>query len=152
MSTLRFDPLRELLNVEKEFSRIFNNFSGSRVSEGSSDKEAENAVWAPLTDISEDKDNFYLSLDLPGVKREEVKLSFQDGSLIISGERKTEHEAGDKTHHRIEKTYGKYYRSYKMPANIQVEKISAEFKEGVLSVVIPKPEEIKPKSIEISVK
>ncbi len=148
MTLMRFNPTRDLLNFEREVNRLFNSI-GFPKKDG--EEELENAVWSPLTDISEDKDNFFLKLDLPGVPKEDVKISFNNGQLCISGERKQEKEEKEKTYHRVERTYGKYYRSFTLPKEIKVNDISAEFKDGQLSVVIPKAEEIKPKELEIKV-
>jgi HSP20 family protein len=91
-------------------------------------------------------------MDLPGVSKENLKLNFNDGELIISGERKQEKEDKDSKYHRIERSYGKYYRSFTLPQTIQADKINAEFKDGQLTVTVPKSEEAKPKELEIKVK
>ncbi len=107
-------------------------------------REYDNAVWMPLTDISEDNDNFYLKADLPGIKKEDVKISYTDGTISISGERSQEKETKEKKFHRIERSYGKYYRSFNVPAEIKEDKIKAEFKDGQLTITIPKADEVKP--------
>jgi len=113
--------------------------------------EYENAVWMPLTDVAEDNDNYYLKADLPGIKKDDVKISYTNGNLSISGERAQEKESKDKQYHRIERSYGKYYRSFRLPEKIKEDKINAEFKDGQLNVTIPKAEEVKPKEIAIKV-
>ncbi len=105
----------------------------------------------PLTDIVETKDNYVFKLDIPGVKKEDVKISFVNGTLSISGERKQEKESKDSRLHRIERTYGSYYRSFTLPQQIKEDKIEAEFKDGALTITVPKAEEAKPKEIEIKV-
>jgi HSP20 family protein len=146
--------MRDLVDFEREFGRMFNSlenrFGISRSKE--EDAEYENAVWMPLTDIYEDKDKYSLKLDLPGIKKEDVKISFVDGKLSISGERAQESEHKDSKCHRIERSFGKYYRSFSLPENIQSDKINAEFNNGQLSITVPKAEEAKPKEIEIKVK
>ncbi len=153
MSIVKWNPTRELLNVEREFNRLFNSL-GSRfgLMESSDIEEYENAVWTPLTDITEDKDNFVLRLDLPGVNKDEVKISYVDGMLNISGERKQEKETKDAKFHRMERAYGKYFRSFSLPSKINENKIDAEFKDGQLIITVPKAEEAKPKEIPIKVK
>lgn len=153
MAVVKWNPTRELLNVEREFNKLFNSL-GSRFGfiEAAEDGEYENAVWMPMTDITEDKDNFTLRLDLPGVKKEDVKISFTDGQLSISGERKQEKETGDSKYHRVERAYGKYYRSFVLPSKIKEDKIEAEFKDGQLVITVPKAEEAKPKEIPIKIK
>ena len=152
MAIVRFNPVRDLLDVEREFNRMFSNF-GSKfgIAKKDGDEEYENAVWMPLTDIYEDKDNYKIKADLPGIKKSDVKISYSDGELSISGDRVQELETKDSKCHRVERTFGKYYRSFTLPKEIKEDKIKAEFKDGQLTVTIPKADEVKPKEIEISV-
>ena len=152
MAIVRFNPVRDLLDVEREFNRMFSNL-GSRfgIAKKDGDEEYENAVWMPLTDIYEDKDNYKIKADLPGIKKSDVKISYSDGELSISGERVQELETKDAKCHRVERTFGRYYRSFTLPKEIKEDKIKAEFKDGQLTVTIPKADEVKPKEIEISV-
>lgn len=154
MTLVRWNPGRELLNLEKEFSKMFNEMeSRFGFNKGKrDDDEYENAVWSPLTDIRETNDKYEVHLDLPGVEKENVKISYTDGQLSISGERKQEKEEKDSKYHRIERAYGKFYRSFTIPKLVIADKIDAEFKNGSLKVVIPKAEEAKPKELEIKVK
>ena len=105
----------------------------------------------PLTDIYEDKDNYIIKADLPGLKKDDVKISYNNGQLEISGERTQEQEIKDAKCHRIERSFWKYYRSFTIPKEIKDEKIKAEFKDGQLTITIPKAEDVKPKEIEIKV-
>ena len=153
MSIVRWNPARELLNMEREFNKLFNVF-GKRIgtSESGNGEEYENAVWMPLTDIKEDKENYFVMLDLPGISKNDVKVSYADGQLSISGERKQEKESNDSKFHRVERTYGRYYRSFTLPQQVKEDKIEAEFKDGQLTVTVPKAEEAKPKELEIKIK
>jgi HSP20 family protein len=153
MAIVRWNPARELLNIEREFGRVFNNFE-KRFGFGNGGDEVEeyeNAVWSPLTDISENKNNFILKMDLPGISKNDLKISYSDGQLNISGERKQEKEDKDSKYHRLERSYGKYFRSFTLPAIIQEDRIDAEFKDGQLTITVPKAEEAKPKELEIKV-
>ncbi len=153
MTLIRWNPSRDLMDVEREFGKLFNSFN-RRFGFDDGDQnteELENAVWSPLTDISESKDEYLLKMDLPGVTKNDLKLSYEDGELKISGERKQEKEDKESKYHRIERTYGKYFRSFTLPKQIQAENIKAEFKDGQLKVIIPKAEEAKPKELEIKV-
>lgn len=154
MTLVKFNPMRDLVDFEREFSRMFNSLENRFGISKSKDtgEEYENAVWMPLTDIYEDKENYTLKVDLPGSKKEDVKISFTNGRLSISGERVQESETKDAKCHRIEKSYGKYFRSFNLPELIQADKINAEFKDGQLTITVPKAEEAKPKEIEIKVK
>jgi HSP20 family protein len=153
MSIVRWNPARELLDMEREFSKLFNVF-GKRIgfSESDSKDEYDNAVWMPLTDIKEDKDNYFVMLDLPGVAKDDVKVSYADGQLSVSGERKQEKESKDSKFHRVERVYGRYYRSFSLPQTVKEGKIEAEFKDGQLTITVPKAEEVKPKELEIKIK
>lgn len=153
MTLVKFNPMRDLVDFEREFNRMFNALeSRFGITRNKEDEEYENAVWMPLTDIYEDKDKYTLKIDLPGIKKDDVKISYVDGRLSISGERVQESEQKDAKWHRIERSFGKYYRSFNLPEHIQEDKINAEFKDGQLTVTVPKAEEAKPKEIEIKVK
>lgn len=152
MLLTRWNPTRDLLNVEREFNRLFNSLSGTFGNKVNDNEEYENAVWSPLTDISENKDNFILKIDLPGMTKNDVKISFANGQLTISGERKDERIENDTQYHRIERVYGKYFRSFTLPKEVKADNISAEFVNGQLTITVPKAEEIKPKEIEVKVK
>ena len=153
MSIVRFNPVRDLLSVEREFNRLFKTFDERFGIRRGDDQENgyENAVWTPLTDIYEDKDNFTIKADLPGLKKDDVKISYTDGQLVISGERLQEKETKDAKWHRVERSFGKYFRFFSLPKEIKQDNIKAEFKDGQLTITIPKAEEVKPKEIEIKV-
>lgn len=153
MTLVRFNPINDLLQVEKEFSRIFNDFEKrfGFFNDKSLEQGDENLMWLPLTDIYEDNDNFKLKLDLPGVEKEDVKITFTDNQISISGERKQINESENSKYHRIERNYGKFYRSFDLPKEIEQDKISAEFKNGQLTITIPKSEKAKPQSIEVKI-
>ena len=155
MSIVRFNPMRDLVNIEREFGSIFNNFE-KRFGFGVVDKETEqeynNAVWMPLTDVSEDENKYYLKLDLPGIKKEDVKINYHNGQLAISGERKQESEEKTVKYHRVERTFGKYFRSFTLPEKIKENEIDAEFNNGQLRITIPKSEEARNRQIEVRIK
>jgi HSP20 family protein len=153
MTLIRFNPMRELVEVEREFNKIFSDFDRRFGFSRRRDEENEldEATWAPLTDIYEDNDNFQVKLDLPGVEKEDVKISYSDGQISISGERKQDIENENYKYHRVERSYGKFYRSFDLPKEISEEKISAEFKNGQLNIIIPKSEKAKPRMIDVKV-
>jgi HSP20 family protein len=153
MAIIRFNPVRDLINVEREFNRMFRTFENRFGVSKNDDSENgyENAVWMPLTDIYETKDGYTIKADLPGMKKDDVKISYTDGQLSISGERVQEQETKDAKCHRVERTYGKLYRSFNLPNEIKEDKIKAEFKDGQLTITIPKADEVKPKEIDIKV-
>ena len=109
------------------------------------------AEWAPLVDITEDPKEYVIKAELPEVKKDEIKIGVQNDVLVISGERKYEKEEKDKKYHRIERAYGSFSRSFTIPEDADPEKVSAEFKEGVLQIHLPKSDRAKPKSIAVKV-
>jgi len=152
MTLVRWNPARELLDVDREFKKIFNSFENKfGFRKDQDNEEYESAVWMPLTDIVETIDSYNLKLDLPGVEKKDVKISFSNGELQISGERKEEKEDKGSKFHRVERSFGKYYRSFRLPEKIKDNDIKAEFKNGSLNILIPKADEVKPKEIEIKV-
>jgi HSP20 family protein len=125
----------------RDVDRLFDAFFGG-------DREGARQ-WVPPMDLVEADDHFLLKADLPGLGEEDVKIEVQDGTLRISGERKAEQESRERGWYRIERSYGSFARSLTLPEGVNPEAISAEFDRGVLSVRIPKPEERKPRRIEI---
>jgi HSP20 family protein len=107
--------------------------------------------WAPALDVHEDKDSFVVRTELPGLKREDIEVSLHDGALLISGERKAETKQEGVDVHRQERYYGKFQRALTLPTPVAADKIKAQYKDGVLTVTLPKVEEAKPKQIDISV-
>jgi HSP20 family protein len=125
-----------LSNLQDELDRLF---------------ESPSKGWAPALDIHEDKDSFVVRTELPGLKREDIEVSLHDGALIISGERKVEKVAEDVEVHRQERYFGKFQRALTLPTPVAADKIKAQYKDGILTVTLPKVEEAKPKQIDISV-
>ncbi|NIA29545.1 MAG: Hsp20/alpha crystallin family protein [Calditrichaeota bacterium] len=112
-------------------------------------REDDSVVWTPRMDIKETKDAFEISADLPGLKKEDVKISLKDGVLTISGERKYENEKKDQDKYYMERVYGNFSRSFSLPADVKDKEIKANLKNGVLTLSLPKAEKVKPKEIEI---
>lgn len=106
--------------------------------------------WAPALDVHEDKDSFSIRAELPGMKREDIEVTLQDGALVISGERKEEKVGEETTVHRQERYYGKFTRVLTLPAAVSGDKVKAQYKDGILTVTLPKAEEAKPKAITVS--
>jgi len=152
MALVKWNPAKDLLDLEREFNKMFNRYNDKFGLEKELDEEFENAVWSPLTDIVENDNEYVMKMDIPGVKKEDVKISYSNGEIRISGERKHEEEKKDAKYHRVERTFGKYYRSFLLPDHIKEDKIEAEFKDGQLTITVPKADEIKPKEIAVKVK
>ena len=109
------------------------------------------AEWAPLVDISEDDKEYLIKAELPEVKKEDVKVTAEQGTLTIMGERKFEKEEKGKKYHRVERCYGSFGRSFSLPDDASPGKVSAEFKDGVLTVHLAKDEKAKPQYVEVKV-
>jgi HSP20 family protein len=107
------------------------------------------ADWAPSVDISETEGEYHLKAELPEVKKEDVSVMVQNGVLTLQGERKQEREEKGRKYHRVERSYGCFMRSFSLPDHVDETKIKAEFKDGVLHLLLPKSEKTKPKAIEV---
>jgi HSP20 family protein len=144
----RLDRWKELEDMEKRLS----TYLGRPAVQTETGKEAMTvAEWSPLVDITEDDKEYLIKADLPEVKKDDVKLTVQDDVMSISGERKYEKEEKGKKYHRIERAYGSFMRSFTLPEDADGSKVSADYKDGVLKVHLPKSEKAKPKSIEVKV-
>lgn len=135
---------RSLNTLQREIDRMFDNFF--QPSEGNNEDQS---VWAPRTDLVETDENFRIHLDLPGVKREDVTVNFQDNQLRISGERHHTANAENEEYVRVERAHGRFYRAFTLPRTANPEAIAASYEDGVLTVTVPKHEEQKPRRIEI---
>lgn len=124
-----------------EFTRLFNTLW---------EAPAASRHWVPEMDLVESDEHYLLKADLPGMKQDDVSIEFNDGTLTISGERKAEYERKDKGFFRLERSFGRFSRSLTLPEGIDPGKIEASFHDGVLDVVIPKPEQRKPRRIEVA--
>ena len=109
------------------------------------------AEWAPTVDITEDEKNYIIKAELPDVKKEDVHVRVENGVLTITGERKAEKEEKNKKYHRVERSYGSFARSFTLPENVEAEKVSAAYKDGLLTVTVAKSEKAQPKQIEVKV-
>jgi len=146
MSIMRWCPAKDLLNVQAEMNKLFDEFFGRTPARF----EGE-GMWAPGVDISETKDVIIVVAEVPGMKKEDIKVTVQDNILTLKGEKKQEKEEKETNYHRIERGYGSFVRSLELPTTVQVDKIKAYYKDGVLHITLPKAEEVKPKELSISV-
>ncbi|HSA84949.1 MAG TPA: Hsp20/alpha crystallin family protein [Nitrospira sp.] len=148
MALVRWDPFRELEEVSDRLNRMFAR-PAARTSNGNETMIV--ADWTPSVDISETESEYQIKAEIPDVKKEDVKVTVEDGVLTIQGERKQEKEEKGKKFHRIERSYGSFVRTFSLPDVIEEEKVKAEFKDGVLNLHLPKSEKAKPKAIEVKV-
>lgn len=139
----RWDPFRDLARLQEEMNRLFE--------ERTPFKAGESVGWTPLADIYEDDDALTLRFELAGVDPSKVDIRFENGVLTLKGERKMESEEKKDNYHRVELSYGTFTRSFTLPATVDAEKIKAESKNGILTVVLPKRPETKPRAIQVKV-
>jgi HSP20 family protein len=144
----RWEPLAELDDLQ---SRLSNLFGRVPVRRGNGREDLTLADWSPAADITEDNNEYVIKAELPDVKKEDVKVTVENGVLMISGERKFEKEEKEKKYHRIERAYGSFVRSFTLPDDTDAAKVKAEFKDGVLTVHLPKSEQAKPKQVDVQV-
>jgi HSP20 family protein len=139
------DPFRDLFDLQRGINELFEGGFGSPR------EEVALRAWTPAVDVYEDENAFLIKIDLPEVTRDDVKVSLNDNTLSISGERRVENEEKRENYHRVERSYGQFYRSFTLPPNVDPMAIDAKFKDGVLRLTLPKKEEAKPKQIEVKV-
>jgi HSP20 family protein len=144
----RWNPLREL---EEFQSRILSAFHPSSSRQSNGHESMAMAEWMPMVDISEDDKEYLITAELPEVKKDDVKVTMENGVLTITGERKFENEEKSKKWHRVERAYGGFARSFTLPENTDPAKVKAEFKDGLLKVHVTKSESARPKQIEVKV-
>ncbi len=161
MTLIRWKPTRDLtrwspfadldndlVSMQNEINRTFDRFFGQNKTE---EGEVEIQSWMPTVDIIEKEDRYHLKIDLPGVSRDDVKITLKENVLTISGEKKNDRVEKNSNYYRSERAYGRFERSFTLPSSVQGDKIEASYKDGVLAVDIPKAEEAKVKEIQVKV-
>ena len=144
----RWEPFKEMEDLQRQMTRLF----GLPPVRANGEKEFMTvSQWSPSVDVIEDDKEWLVKADLPEVKKEDVKVTVENGVLTITGERKFEKEEKDKKYHRIERSYGNFLRSFTLPDTADGSKVNAEFKDGLLKVRIAKTEKAKPKAIDVKV-
>ncbi|MEW6087831.1 MAG: Hsp20/alpha crystallin family protein [bacterium] len=138
---------RDIFDLRSDMRNLFSDFFMTKKG-----KEIGLASWIPLVDIEESKDEFTIKADIPGVKKDDIKISLQNHTLILSGERKEEKEEKKKDYVMKEMGYGSFYRSFDLPYSVNPKDIKASYNNGILMVNIPKREEAKGKEIKVEVK
>jgi HSP20 family protein len=148
MSTMRWDPFRDLMSIQDEMNQMFERVFGRRGS-GGRETALTGASWAPAVDIAEQENAYLVTAEVPGVKPEDLEVTLEDGLLTIQGERRTEEESNDRQYHRVERRFGSFRRSITLPSQVDANRIEASYADGVLQVTVPKAESAKPKKIEV---
>jgi HSP20 family protein len=155
MSLIRWNPTRDLMNwpsdlfgLQRDMNRIFDNFFRGATLE-------DNGIasfWSPAVDIAEEDDAYLVKVELPGVSKDDVKITLESNVLTICGEKKEDKEIKEKNIQRMERTYGAFQRSFMLPTSVKGEKIDAVYNDGVLTITVPKAEESKLKQIAVKVR
>lgn len=144
MTLVKWNPSRSLFNFRED---LWDNFFNS---DHFLTRNRES--WYPAVDIEEDNDKYHVTMELPGLNKDDVNISYEDGVLVVRGEKKEEKEDKDRNYHCYERRYGKFERAFRIHSDVEKDKIDAAFKNGVLSIELPKAEKAKAKQIEVKVK
>lgn len=145
MSLIKYDPFRELKSLQDEMNRLFM----TSVPRGFSEEEMASGGWAPSVDIYESETEIVLEAELPGMARDEFEVSIENNVITLKGERKFERKDDGDNYHRVERAYGAFTRSFSLPRSVVANETTADFKNGVLRVSLPKKEEAKARKIEV---
>lgn len=143
---VRWDPFRDLVGIQDELNRLF----GRTFTGGESMRPSATGAWMPAMDVFETQDAIVAKLELPGIEPNDVEVAVEDATLTVSGTREFASETNEENYHRVERRYGSFSRSIALPQTADVEKVSARFDKGVLTIEVPKSERAKPKKIEIT--
>jgi HSP20 family protein len=146
MNLVKWSPWREMPALQNRFNRLFDD-PFFRV--GQMDDDAGMGLWNPVVDLYEKDGHFMIKAELPGVDKKDIKIDLQDRLLTLSGERTYDNEVKEENYYRRERSYGKFQRAFTLPADVDSDKIKAEFKDGVLQIEVPKPEEKKAKQVTV---
>jgi HSP20 family protein len=149
MAIVKYNPMRELRSMQDQMDRLLNLAWGTGEFPGEDIKEG---MWQPAVDIFETPEAVVIKAELPDVDQKDIDVRIDDGTLTIKGERKHENEVKKENYHRIERYFGSFQRSFKLPGSVAQDKVSAVCDKGVLTVTLPKKEETKPKQINVEVK
>ncbi|GAB4291560.1 MAG: Hsp20/alpha crystallin family protein [Myxococcota bacterium] len=152
MALIKWQPFgrygMQVSDIDRMFERMFDDFWSTGLRKGIEDKMV---AWSPSVDIEELEDKIVVRADLPGMERNEIKVSVEKDTLSISGERKTMSEEKNERYTRVERSYGSFCRTFALPTNVEAAKIEAVYKDGVLTLTLPKKEKEQPKLVEIKV-
>lgn len=143
---MTWDPFRDVSTMREDMERLFDSMIGRFP------REREQALWAPAVDVEETNEAMIIRAELPGMKREDIKVKVAEDMVTISGERKYEAEKKDRTFHRVERAYGSFQRTIVLPISVQGERAVASYKTGLLELVLPKAERVKAREITVESK
>jgi HSP20 family protein len=145
MAIIRWDPFRDMVTLREKMNRMFEDVFAGR----SEDKELSASTWAPAVDIFETESELMMTVEVPGIDEKDIEIKIEDNTLTLKGERKFEKETKEENYHRIERSYGSFYRAFTLPNSIDPDKIQAEHENGVLKITMAKRQELKPRKVKI---
>ncbi|OPX19765.1 MAG: molecular chaperone [Desulfobacca sp. 4484_104] len=145
MELTEWRPFREVSRLRREMDRLWDDYFGP----GRRALKPLETEWAPVVDISESADQVTVKAEIPGLEPKDIDISLSGDLLTIKGEKKSEREEKDENYHLVERSYGSFSRSLRLPVSVEADKIEASYKQGVLTITCPKKEEVKAKAIEI---
>jgi HSP20 family protein len=146
MNLVRWNPFGEMTAMQNRINRLFNEPYWPA---GRMDDDTNMGMWNPVVDLYEKDDNFVIKAELPGVTKKDIAIDLKDRVLTLSGERSYENNVKEENYYRRERSYGKFQRAFTLPADVDSDRIKAEFNDGLLQIEVPKPEEQKPKKVTI---
>jgi HSP20 family protein len=145
MAIIRWDPFRDIVTLREKMNRLFEDAFTARGEE----KEMISSTWTPSVDIYETENEIVLTAEVPGIDEKDIDIKIENNTLSLQGERKFEKETKEENYHRIERSYGSFFRSFTIPHNVDQDKIEAEHESGVLRILMPKKPETKPKKVKV---
>jgi HSP20 family protein len=148
MAIVRWEPFRDLITLQDRMNRLFDERFG-RVQAG--DINMVTGAWSPAVDIYETDHDIIVKAELPEMKEKDIDIRLENDTLTLKGERKFEKETQEENYHRVERAYGAFSRSFTLPTSVDQDKISAEYKDGVLKITLPKKVETKSKQIKVNI-
>ena len=145
MAVIRWDPFRDINTLQDRMNRLFEDANHR----WRADEPSSTTSWSPAVDIYENDTEIVVKAEVPGLDQKDIELNLENNVLTLKGNREFEKEAKDENYHRIERAYGGFSRSFSIPAVVDDSKIRADYKEGVLTILLPKTQKAKPKQIKI---
>ncbi len=145
---MEWKPFREVSRLRREMDRLFEDFFGP----GRRALRPLEMEWAPAVDVEETADQVTIKVEIPGITPKDIDISLSGDVLTLKGEKKAEREEKGKNYHLVERSYGSFSRSLRLPAAVDADKIEATYKDGILIIACPKKEKVKPKVIEVKAK
>jgi len=143
----RWNPTANLFTTRDPFTRFMDSFLNEAIQPS---EDVSNRAWMPLVNIRETDGAFFVEAELPGLTKKDLEITLENNLLKLSGERRFEKDAKEENYHRIERSYGSFLRTFSLPSQVDPEGVKASFKDGILTIEVPKAEEAKPRKIAIN--